>query len=65
MKKSYAKRFLETILIAFAIIAFWYGVWGIMNLYLFPKNKLLGHLIAILIGVIVLYLTEKLNVDLI
>jgi len=62
MKKS--KRSLKdifyTIIIAFAIISFWRGVWGIMDLYLFPENLLMSFSISILIGAVILYFTKNL-----
>ena len=54
------KKVLYTIIIAFAIICFWRGAWGIMDLYLFPGNHLASYLISILIGIIILYYTENL-----
>jgi len=58
------KRSLKTVILtitsAFAIISFWRGVWGLMDLYLFPMNRTFSLLISILIGVVILYLTKNL-----
>ena len=51
----------RTIIIAFAIILFWRGIWGLMDLYLFPKNNMLSYIISIIIGIIILYETETLT----
>jgi len=49
-------------ILAVAIVAVWRGVWGIMDLYLFPENPLLGLSTSILIGLAILYMNDhKLN----
>ncbi|MBU4070309.1 MAG: hypothetical protein KJ646_04970 [Nanoarchaeota archaeon] len=54
------KNIFYTILIAFGIVCFWRGVWGLMDLYLFPGNHALSFSISILIGILILYLTKNL-----
>jgi len=58
-KRSF-KKIAHTILIAFAIVSFWRGIWGLMDLYLSPKNPLVSFLISLIIGIVILYLTENL-----
>ncbi|MCK4649887.1 hypothetical protein KAT36_01515 [Candidatus Pacearchaeota archaeon] len=60
MKKrsNHIKKASLTLLIAFAIISFWRGIWGIMDIYLFPKNLLLSFISSILIGIIIVYSTK-------
>ena len=63
MKKSASKhiqKVVYTILIAFAIICFWRGIWGLMDEYLFPSNKNLSYIISLLLGVTILYSTKNL-----
>jgi hypothetical protein len=64
MKKRKQKRTLKNmfyiIIIAFAIVAFWRGIWGLMDFYLFPKNQVLSFSLSILIGVLILYATKNL-----
>lgn len=48
---------LFSIIIAFAVISFWRGVWGIMDEYLFPANMQLSYWVSILIGVVILIIT--------
>ncbi len=57
-KKRSLKRIFYIILIAFAIVSFWRGVWQLSDLYLFPNNLLLSNLISLGIGVIILYFTK-------
>lgn len=47
------------ILIAFAVISFWRGVWGLMDEYLFPANYQLSLWASVLIGVIILVATHQ------
>ncbi len=54
------KKVFLTLLLAFAIISFWRGAWGLMDIYLFPGNHLLSVIISLILGVIILYSTESL-----
>ena len=38
------------IIIAFAVIAFWRGMWGLMDEYLFPENYTLSLIISVFVG---------------
>ena len=64
IKMRIKKRVWETfhiIIIALAIIMFWRGIWGLMDYYLFPDNPLLSHILSIVIGILILYSTEKMG----
>lgn len=54
MARKYKKRPapLSTILIAGAIIMFWRGVWGLMDIYLFPHDPTLSYGVSFLISVL-------------
>lgn len=58
VKKRRLKKILYTVLIAFAIVSFWRGVWGLMDVYLFPNNEVLSFSISVLIGLVILYFTK-------
>ncbi len=60
-KKKIAREVFYTIIIAFAIISFWRGVWGLMDMYLFPSHEVLSFLISVVIGIAILYETENLK----
>ncbi|MFH1133648.1 MAG: hypothetical protein V1735_04095 [Nanoarchaeota archaeon] len=53
-----------SVIIAFAVIAFWRGVWGLMDEYLFPDHYRLSLWISIAIGLGILigthYVTKEL-----
>jgi hypothetical protein len=46
------------ILIAFAVISFWRGVLGLMDLYLFPNNNELSLWFSLIIGLLILIFTN-------
>ena len=61
MKKIKKKRINNSfiaVLIAFAVISFWRGVWGLMDEYLFPNDRVLSLVSSIILGLAILILTE-------
>jgi len=59
-KKKQVKQVFYAIIIGFAVISFWRGIWGLLDLYLIPENPLLSHIVSILVGVLILYFTKHL-----
>jgi len=53
-----------SILIAFAVVSFWRGIWGLMDEYLFPGNYELSLWISLIIGVLILFLTDYITKEL-
>jgi hypothetical protein len=53
------KRIGWTILVAFAIISFWRGVWQLMDYYFFPNHILISNWASLGIGLIILFLTKN------
>ena len=51
-------------IIAFAVICFWRGTWGLLDLYLLPGNPLWSYWISVALGLFVLvatgYVTKEL-----
>lgn len=48
----------NAIVIVLGIIMLWRGVWGLLDIYLFPGSPTLSHLVAIALGVLLLYLDD-------
>ena len=48
------KQTLFAVIIAFAVISFWRGVWGLMDEYLFPSNHQVSFWASLFIGLIIL-----------
>lgn len=45
------------VLIAFAVVSFWRGVWGMMDRFLFPDNIEMSFIVSILLGLFILIFT--------
>jgi hypothetical protein len=37
-------------------IAVWWGIWGILDLFIFPQNMLITYVVSIVIGFILLFI---------
>ncbi|MCP5246780.1 MAG: hypothetical protein H6937_12865 [Burkholderiales bacterium] len=48
----------NSIVIVVAIIMLWRGVWGLLDLYLFPGIPALSYLVSIALSLLVLYLND-------
>jgi hypothetical protein len=46
------------LIIAFAVISFWRGIWGLMDVYLFPNNLPMSFIASLVIGLVILILTH-------
>jgi len=64
-EKRTLRKVFYTIIIAFAIVSFWRGVWQLSDLYLFPNNYELSNWISLISGIIILFLTKNLIDELI
>ena len=51
-------QILFAILIAFAVVSFWRGIWGLMDEYLFPDNYQLSLWISLVLGIVILIITN-------
>jgi hypothetical protein len=56
--KNKFKGLIIVIVAALAIISFWRGVWGLMDIYLLPNNHSLSLIISVLIGLILLIIIK-------
>ncbi|MCH8328980.1 MAG: hypothetical protein IIB81_01145 [Nanoarchaeota archaeon] len=52
------KRILFALLIGFAVVAFWRGVWGLLDIYLLPNNLELSLWVSLVISVVILIVTH-------
>ena len=46
---------LNTILELLGAIAIWWGIWGVMDLFVFPNNELWSYLISIILGFLIIF----------
>ncbi|MBD3304070.1 hypothetical protein GF343_02915 [Candidatus Woesearchaeota archaeon] len=56
--KSKHRKILFAVIIGFAVISFWRGVWGLLDIYLFPDNYALSLWVSVIIGIAVLVITD-------
>jgi len=47
---------LGTILELLGAIAIWWGIWGIMDLFVFPQNEFWSYLISIFLGFLIIFI---------
>lgn len=48
------RKNLRIIIDLLGAIAVWWGIWGILDLFIFPENKLFSYLVSIIFGFILL-----------
>jgi len=53
MKKF--ERNLTILILTIDVVLIWRGVWGLLDLYLFPSNEILSLSTGIIVGIIILY----------
>lgn len=58
-RKKIRYQIILTIIMFFAVVAVWRGIWGLLDLYLFPDNPTLSFIISILIGLFILIISGK------
>jgi len=54
VKKANLTDVLIVIITSLAIVSFWRGIWGLMDIYLYPTNPTLSLIISVVIGLIIL-----------
>jgi hypothetical protein len=58
-KRKSQRSFFDIILTASAVVMFWYGVWGLTEIYLFPSHPAVSYLIAIALGLFILWVDDE------
>ncbi len=54
------KTVASALILGFAIVAFWRGAWGLMDVYLLPENPAASYGVSIFAGIIILLATKNL-----
>lgn len=55
---SYFRQIIFALIVGFAIVAFWRGIWGLLDVYLIPNDITLSMWASVAIGVIILIVTH-------
>ena len=58
MQLQHKRTTFNSIVIVVAIIMLWRGVWGLLDLYLFPGIPALSYVVSISVSLLVLYLND-------
>lgn len=53
-----SKSFFGRLLTVVAVVFVWRGLWGLMDIYLFPDNQVLSYVSSLLAGLFILYLPD-------
>lgn len=48
----------NALVVVLAIIMLWRGIWGLLDMYLFPEHPTLSYLVSLALGALVLYLDD-------
>jgi hypothetical protein len=56
LRKTYHNGYV--VLVAVAVVMFWYGMLGFLDTFLFPDNKAVSYTIALTIGLFVLFVND-------
>ena len=62
MLKKFSKlqaehQLIFAMVIAFAVISFWRGVWGLMDIFLYPGNPAASYQVSMGLGLVILVIT--------
>ena len=58
-KQEKRRSNLRLIFAGIAIIMFWRGLWGLMDLYLFPGNLTLSYSVSAVVGLMIIYFNDR------
>jgi hypothetical protein len=58
VRLGFGKDEIRAIIFAIAVVSLWRGVWGLMDLYLIPDNPTLSFTLSIIIGLVIIGITE-------
>jgi len=53
------EHILYALLIATSMVMLWRGVWGLLDIYLFPQNRTISYILSVIIGILILSVTGK------
>lgn len=55
-------QLLFAIIITFAVVCLWRGIWGLLDIFIFPDNLFLSYSITCLVGIAIMALAN-LSID--
>jgi hypothetical protein len=52
-------KIIGALVIAFAVISFWRGLWGLWDVYVFPGNYVLSLWVSVIVGLVILFWNRR------
>lgn len=49
---------MNVLVVAVAIVTFWRGAWGLLDLYLFPEDPLISYVVSLALGLVILWIDD-------
>lgn len=56
LRKTYHNGYV--VIVATAVVMFWYGMFGLLENFLFPGNEILSSVVALGVGLFVLFVND-------
>lgn len=56
LKKKHPNLYI--VIAAASVVMFWRGVWGLLDIYLFPGNEVASHIASLLVGLTLLFIND-------
>jgi hypothetical protein len=63
-KMKFHHQTIFAVIIGFAVICFWRGIWGLLDVYLFPDNYILSLWASFFLGLSILIATHYVTKEL-
>jgi len=57
-ERTRLKHLIESLMVGTALILFWRGAWGLLDLYLFPNNQMLSSAVSVGLGLFILFIDD-------
>lgn len=52
-------RIVWTLMVVFAVVLVWRGIWNLADMYFFPGDPLFSNIASILVGALIIYLPDR------
>jgi hypothetical protein len=56
---GFSRSEVDAIIFAIAVVSIWRGVWLLMDRYLFPESQTISGVASIIIGLLIIWLTDN------
>jgi len=60
-KKMHRHHLLHAMILIFCVVLVWRGIWGTMDIYLFPGTPIVSYIISTTTGLVILLIVDNLD----